>query len=160
MMASLRQAAAADYAHVASWIGDATTCRRWAGPGLHYPFAAEDLPQLLIKPGARSYCLGPEDSAPYGFGQHWPRGEQSVHLGRIIIAPTLRSRGLGIRLVRLLCERALAESGASEVTLMVYRDNPTAFGLYQRLGFVGDEGLSRADALYMRLAASHLPKIP
>jgi ribosomal protein S18 acetylase RimI-like enzyme len=154
MDASLRTPTPADYWEITSWIVDAKSCLQWAGPRLEFPFAVGELPQLLTMTGGESYCLGPRDASPYGFGQHWPRGPNRVHLGRIIVSPALREKGLGSLLVKQLSARAVAVSGANEVTLNVYRDNPGALSLYRKLGFVPVETESRADAIFMRLDAA------
>jgi len=149
--ALLRAARPSDYAHIAAWIPDADACRRWAGTRVKFPLFAAELPELLVVDGCASYCLADGDSAPYGFGQHWPHAG-AVHLGRIIVSPALRGRGYGRELCEQLCARGLSSTGAAAVTLNVYRDNAVAVALYERLGFVPVESASRPDALLMRLS--------
>jgi ribosomal-protein-alanine N-acetyltransferase len=141
---------AADYDAVASWIPDASACRRWAGPTIPFPFAASELAALLAVPGGASYCLAVGDHAALGFGQYWPRPAGSVHLLRIIVAPDARGNGLGRVLCSQLLEQALAATSAGSITLNVYRDNPAALALYESLGFAVVIEKSSGDALFMR----------
>lgn len=158
----LRAATASDYAAIAGWIPDAQAGLRWAGPRLPFPFAATDLPALLAVPGGgeASYCLSDDAGAACGFGQHWVQQPGAVHLGRIIVAPQARGRGLG----RLLCQQLIGaarhSTGAATVTLRAYRDNSSAVKLYSTLGFVELAAQSTDDVLFMRLRASPLPRRP
>ena len=84
-----------------------------------------------------------------GYAQFWPRDEQRVHLGRIIVSPAARGKGYG----RLLCEQlmqlAITETGLPVLSLRVYRDNPGALHLYQQLGFAEIEADSNDEVLAM-----------
>jgi ribosomal protein S18 acetylase RimI-like enzyme len=42
-----------------------------------------------------------------GFGQYWLTAPGTAHLGRIIVSPQARGRGLGRVLMQLLCAEAL-----------------------------------------------------
>lgn len=136
MNTTLRLARAGDYAVIASWISDAASCARWAGPQLAYPFDIRALPHLLEKPGSNAMVLTDATDATLGFAQYWQRDAQRVHLGRIIVSPSSRGLGYG----RILCEgllsTALSHTGRSIASLRVYRDNPAAQNLYRQMGFV------------------------
>jgi [ribosomal protein S18]-alanine N-acetyltransferase len=147
----LRPARSTDYAAIAGWVPDAEACARWAGPRLPFPFRADELETLLAMPGAASWCLAVGDGPPCAFGQHWVRTPGAVHLGRIIVAPERRGRGLGRLLCRQLVVAAVGASGAGVVTLRVYRDNRRAAELYRSLGFVPVESESTPDVFFMRL---------
>lgn len=140
-----------DYEAIAQWLPDADATLRWAGPLLRWPFTGGTLPALLAAPNATSRVLGPPDEPPLGFGQHWPRDDGAVHLGRLLVAPGLRGRGFG----RLLLERLIAEvrdrHGAVPITLRVYRDNAPALALYMRFGFRPLDDAGDADVAFMRL---------
>ncbi|MEJ2629808.1 MAG: GNAT family protein [Acidihalobacter sp.] len=147
----LRKPKGDDYPVIASWIGDAVACARWAGPHVTYPFAAQDLPEVLDMQERRSRVLGSADiSQPLGFGQFRTIREGEVHLGRIIVASGYRGRGLGKQMCRLLMQEATAETGVDVFTLRVYRDNPAARAVYMALGFQPFEAESDADLLFMR----------
>jgi ribosomal-protein-alanine N-acetyltransferase len=153
MEASLRIPELADYQAMTSWIPDAEACARWAGPHVPFPFSAEMLPELLSMPGGRSYSLIDPANQCIGFGQHWMTEPRNVHLGRIIVAPTMRGSGIGRILCELLIKQAVQTAGASTITLRVYRDNPIALSLYLSLGFGVVQPESTADILFMRRTA-------
>lgn len=156
MNASLRAPISSDYVAIASWIPDATAGLRWAGPRLPFPFSASDLPALLAVPGGGefSYCLVDDSASPCGFGQHWVLQPGAVHLGRIIVAPKARGRGLGWMLCQQLISAALRSTSATAVTLRAYRDNFTAVELYSSLGFSEVAAESTDDVLFMKMLAN------
>jgi ribosomal protein S18 acetylase RimI-like enzyme len=143
----------ADYDAIASWIPDAAACLRWAGPRLRFPFSAAELPALLTVAGGESYCLF-DGTETCGFGQHWVLTPGAVHLGRIILSPSTRGKGLGRVLCRQLATKAVQSTGAHTVTLRVYRDNAAALALYASLGFTPVESDSDGDVLFMRAEAA------
>jgi ribosomal protein S18 acetylase RimI-like enzyme len=110
---------------------------------------AAELPQLLAMPGASSYCLREDVAKPLGFGQYWVETADSVHLGRIIVSPHERGRGLGKTLCQLLVTEAARRTGAARATLRVYKDNAAAIAIYSSLGFVVVERESMDDVFTM-----------
>jgi ribosomal protein S18 acetylase RimI-like enzyme len=58
-------------------------------------------------------------------------------------------------LCRQLATKAVQSTGASTVTLRVYRDNAAALALYASLGFTRVESDSDGDVLFMRAEAAH-----
>ena len=155
MKATLRTPKQADYDAIAAWISDEKACSRWAGPSVPFPFVSENLSELLAVEGCSNYCLPDIDNNCVGFGQFWPGKQGAVHIGRIIISPEARGNGAG----RLLCEKLIAKArqstGASTVTLRVYRDNHAARSLYSSLGFFVIESESTDEVLFMSAAANH-----
>lgn len=152
----MRIAKISDFETISSWIPDAAAARRWAGPLLSFPFAAADLPAALAIPGCEtsSLCLVNDDQAPLGFGQYWVFQVDAVHLGRIIVDPNARGRGLGRRLCQQLIEAAIEATRAKAVTLRAYRDNATAVALYESMGFSEVAAESTDEILFMRKAVS------
>lgn len=155
MNTSLRQAIASDYLALASWVPNEAAGRRWAGPRLPFPFLAQDLPALLAVPGGgeASYTLSDATGVPQGFGQHWVLQPRAVHLGRIIVGPEFRGRGLGRELCVQLISAALQATAATAVTLRAYKDNLAAVALYSSLGFVELAAESSDDAFFMKMEA-------
>jgi ribosomal protein S18 acetylase RimI-like enzyme len=149
MNATLRTPTAADYEVIASWVPDAKACERWAGPQLRYPFIAAELPRLLAMPDASSFCLREGDDTPIGFGQFWVKAPGFVHLGRIIVSPHERGRGLGRQLCELLVAKAARLTKAKTITLRVYKDNASAIAIYSSLGFMVVESQSTEEAWAM-----------
>lgn len=149
MQYTLRRPQTIDYDAVASWVTDADACARWAGPHLPFPFSASDLPALLSIAGMESHCLADGPAACHGFGQYWVFTPDTVHLGRIIVAPTVRGRGVGRLLCQQLITAALHKTGAERITLRVYRSNTPAATLYSSLGFVAVESESTEEVQFM-----------
>lgn len=147
----LRPPTESDYAPIASWIPDAKAALRWAGPLLNFPFPALHLSAALAVPGyeVSSYCLVDGNLQPEGFGQHWVSQPGFVHLGRIIVSPGARGRGIGRLLCQELLDTAISSSQAKAATLRVYRDNTAAVRLYESLGFQEVKAESTPEVLFM-----------
>lgn len=60
--------------------------------------------------------------------------EDEVELARIIVAPAVRSKGVGVALVRTLLMEALA-TGRAGIFLRVRPENAIAIRTYARAGF-------------------------
>lgn len=97
---------------------DAALFRRWhADPDVH-PFVL---------------CA---DGELHGYGEVWTdEAEGEAELARIVVAPDVRGRGLGRRLVRLPVARAEA-LGFDEIWLRVIPSNEAAIACYRGAGFV------------------------
>jgi RimJ/RimL family protein N-acetyltransferase len=146
---TLRPPRPVDYSTLASWVPDAQACLVWAGPLIPFPISVELLDQQLAVASGRSYFLTDANDGPVGFGQHWVLKPGSVHLGRIIVAPTHRGKGVGRSLCTQLVLHAKAFSGASTVTLRVFRANLPAHRMYESLGFSAIEEASDDELLFM-----------
>ena len=107
-----------------------------------------------------SYTLIDETSVICGFGQFWIAMPGAVHLGRIIVAPTKRGKGHGRSLCLQLINRAVEKTGASKITLRVYRDNKAAWSLYSALGFKVVDGKSTDDVMFMSAEVQHINSTP
>lgn len=150
MEPSLRPVQPSNYATVASWPESSGATQRWAGPGVPFPLPPEWFAQVLeleVRPG---WVLLDEQGVCVGFGQYWMTGTGTAHLGRIIVSPLARGRGLGRLLVQSLSAQALRESGIQRLTLRVYRDNTAAVALYRDLGFQQVEASSTPELLFMQ----------
>ncbi|QDL54949.1 GNAT family N-acetyltransferase [Rhodoferax aquaticus] len=153
MQLSLRPPCPSDYITLATWIPDAASCLRWAGPKVSFPFEADRLAELLYVDQSVSYCLAHSDDVPLAFAQHWVIAPGAVHLGRILVDPHRRGQGLGRMLCTQLIAAALAHTQANSATLRVYADNLGAQQLYQSLGFVREAVQSTQELDFMRLPA-------
>ena len=149
MASALHPATAGDYAELATWLPDAATTLRWAVPRVVFPFNAAQLERQVQVPGGRSFALH-SSGETVAFGQYWVLAAPSVHLGRLIVAPKHRGQGFGRELCRQLMAAAKDDTGASSVTLRVYRDNTLALGLYLSLGFRQEAEESEGQVLFMR----------
>lgn len=137
-----------DYEQLASWITDAWSCSRWAGPSVPFPFDANDLPKWLSAGIGHSLTLRQQGQTDLlGFGQWFDKGYGLVRLARIIIAPNQRGKGLGRILCQQIMDNARTSMAVETFSLGVYRDNPAALATYLRLGFHIVEELSNAESL-------------
>ena len=116
-----------------SWFPSRESCQIWGGPEFRFPFTAQsfhadchlELPSRVLLDGGGMLC---------GFGQYYLRAGR-CHLARLAIAPALRGRGLGARLIELLSDEGRAALGVEHCSLFVSIANTTALALYERLGF-------------------------
>ena len=130
---SLGRATPAHVLEIMGWFPSAASCRIWGGPEFRFPFTAEsfradchlELPSFALLDAAGTVC---------GFGQYYLRAGR-CHLARLAIAPSLRGRGLGSRLIELLSEAGKAALGVEHCSLFVAIANTAAMTLYRRLGF-------------------------
>lgn len=60
---------------------------------------------------------------------------KSLRIGRVVIDPALRGRGLGAGMMRAAVEKSFRELGMHRVTLWVLDDNHSAIASYERVGF-------------------------
>ncbi len=61
---------------------------------------------------------------------------------RLAVAPEHRRQGVGLRLISE-GERRLRELGAGRVSVLVWRDDPPAYGLWEAAGYDDDSGVAR-----------------
>ena len=137
------------FAVVAGWLDSPEATLRWAGPGVPFPLPAEAFAAALALPSRPGWTLQDADGTCLGFGQYWQTTLGSTHLGRIIVSPQARGRGLGRVLMTALCAEAVRRTAAMQLTLKVYRDNQAAVALYCDLGFVASEDASTPELLFM-----------
>lgn len=140
------------YAPIASWLDSVAATQRWAGPGVAYPLVPEAFAQVLALAARPGRVLLDEQGDCMGFGQYWLTDPGTAHLGRIIVSPLARGRGLGRVLMQRLGAEALRPPGVRRLTLRVYRDNAAALALYRDLGFQPVEAASTPEVLFMHRA--------
>ena len=146
----LRPVLPAHFAVIAGWLDSPAATRRWAGSGVPFPLPADAFAAALGLPARPGWALLNAAGACVGFGQYWQSAPGCIHLGRIIVAPHARGRGLGSVLMTRLCAEAVRHADVVQLTLNVYRDNAAALALYRDLGFVGSEDASTPELLFMR----------
>ena len=133
----LRRATLAELTEVASWIRSPRECELWAGPRLPFPLDVTVLPARIDFDEARTFAMSSGDRL-VAFGQIVPKALRRAHLARVIVAPTVRGRGHGERLIRSLIDEARRQSH-QRISLNVDRENVAAIALYSKLGFLEAE---------------------
>ncbi|KAA3637127.1 MAG: ribosomal-protein-alanine N-acetyltransferase [Armatimonadetes bacterium] len=81
----------------------------------------------------RSYLVVEGDSGVVGYGGLL-MVEEDAHITTLAVAPEMRGKRLGVKLMLALVDEALAH-GARHLTLEVRVSNTPAQGLYERFGF-------------------------
>lgn len=156
---TFRSATPSDLSMVISWIKNADECLTWAGPAVTFPIQPAVLRSQIEYSPDNSYCLLDKERL-VAFGQLIEKGEQRLHLARIIVAPDARGNGYGRNLCQCLIARA--DYLKSEVlTLNVYQNNISALKLYRTVGFEPvtepDDSLP-AEVVHMRYPPSEETK--
>ncbi len=139
-----------DITELMTWFSNDDQVRRWGGPSFRYPFTKE---QFIIDLKLNElYSFGIFDNQRLiAFGQYYNRLDR-CHLGRLVVSPRWRKRGVGTALIEKLCTSGQQALGLSSYSLFVLRNNHSAVRLYQRCGFKEadyPETISIPDCLYM-----------
>ena len=119
---------------VAGWAASAQEVSLLSGRD-EFPFPADLLTSWRkVADDIKAYLFF-DGETPVGYGELWLDDEEDeVELARIIVAPDLRGKGIGVDFVRALLQPALT-SGYADVFLRVRPDNEPAIRTYLRVGF-------------------------
>lgn len=132
-MFSLRPRTFADCEEMTRWVPDADSLYLFTGPRLNWPLTSGQLSAMELT-GLSAWMLVEEgDETPLGHFDLVLEG-QIVRIGRVIIAPAHRRRGLAHVLINLAIDQA-KQLGASEMLLNVISGNEPAIRVYERAGF-------------------------
>ena len=103
--------------------------QQWAGDALLYPLTIEALNDL-------SHCFRIEVEGSFiGIIQQIRVEGSNVHIGRFLINPSLTGKGLGTSAMQLFIAMLFEDKSVHSISLNVFDDNPSAKGLYTKLGF-------------------------
>ncbi len=143
-----------DYlATLRSWFTDQAMLDKWAGPNFRFPHSAQSFTEDIKCQTLASYCLINEHNELLAFGQYYPRLGH-CHLGRLVVNPKYRRKGLASILIKALAANGMAELQLSSLSLFVLTDNISALNAYQKLGFIKQdypEPMPLANCVYMVL---------
>ena len=135
----LISAHATDVVALYDWFADEKQIASWGGPGFTYPMSPEDFLNTLKLEELASFWMVNSKGDKIGFCQFYMR-LQRYHLGRLVVSPEHRGKGLGQVLVTLLLQQVQEHSpdqqALPQASLFVLKDNPAAIGCYLSLGFV------------------------
>ncbi|WP_371195411.1 GNAT family N-acetyltransferase [Glaciecola sp. SC05] len=126
------------YVPLLSWVRQAENFVHWAGPSLKPASNPAELEISLHTNNYESFSLvknvhQQEELLGFGQIQIWSK---RAHLGRLIIAPQHRRKGLSYILINRLMELASQQHAIQSVSLFVYDENVGAKTSYENLGFV------------------------
>jgi RimJ/RimL family protein N-acetyltransferase len=117
---------------VVAWASSPREGDRWASVG---EATEQTMARWHAETGVHPFVLV-VDGSPRGYGEVWEDpDEDEAELGRVIVDPEVRGRGLGRLLVTLLAERA-RELGYDQIWVRVVPTNRAATTCYARAGFV------------------------
>ncbi len=103
--------------------------QQWAGDALSYPLTIEAI-------NALPHCFRIEAEGSFiGMIQQIKVEENNIHIGRFLINPSLTGKGLGSLAMQLFIAMLFEDKSVHSISLNVFDDNPSAKGLYRKLGF-------------------------
>ena len=126
---------ASDAQDIAGWATSADEARWWGGHTVPWPVDPSIFRAWHEDPDVRPYVLR-EDGDLLAYGEVWvDDDEQEVELGRIIVRPERRGRGVGRLVVGLLLDQA-KKTGYRSAFVRVAAENAAGRACYQAAGFV------------------------
>ena len=118
-----------------TWFSTQQQVFQWAGSSFRYPYDVATFTEDLSLQRLASFALVSDTQELLGFGQYYPRLEK-CHLGRIVINPIWRGKGISRTLVEMLNACGLKQLRLQQSSLFVLKDNQAAINSYLKLGFV------------------------
>lgn len=118
-----------------SWFSNQQETYQWGGPEFPFPFDTDSFRKGLKLDELNSFALIDDNDQFVAFGQFYLRIGR-CHLGRLVVNPSHRGRGIGKVLVQHLIEKGHENLNVSECSLFVLKDNHNALQLYLSLGFI------------------------
>lgn len=137
-----------DLDEIVSWVADAAELYRFSGPRLRWPLTAHQFRTITAKHGLVPFVVvSTADDVVAHFDLDLEG--RNARLGRVIIKPGLRGRGLAGRVAQLAVGQA-RRLGADRIRLSVIATNEPAIRAYLRAGFAVQPGSSpREDVTVM-----------
>lgn len=154
---SIRVREEGDVQEIVEWVPDATALYLFSGPRLRWPLTASQLQGMVTLEGLTPSVVVTSSGELVGHFDLTVAGPVA-RLGRVIVNPALRGRGLAGVIVNL----AVAEAqrlGADVVRLTVISTNEPAVRAYRRAGFAlvaGDPERGDVTAMERSVVASSL----
>ncbi len=132
---TVRTREASDLTAVVDWVPDSDALYLFAATSLTWPLTPQQLADVGEAPGRTSWMLidAADPSTPLAHADVTVKGDRA-RIGRVIVDPARRGRGLGAALVRALIGEA-RRVGCTRVDLVVIPGNARAFRTYEGLGF-------------------------
>ncbi|MEV7866270.1 GNAT family protein [Streptomyces sp. NPDC088124] len=145
-MIELREFTLADGRLLAAWIDGPVELWTWSGIGFSWPLDERQLAEYAAEsatPLRRSWmAIDVASDQVVGHASVRFDAERSGgRIGRVIVAPEARGKGVGAAMLASVLATAFGELGLERVELGVWTDNSSAIRLYEGLGFVCDRVL-------------------
>jgi ribosomal protein S18 acetylase RimI-like enzyme len=117
-----------------SWFSTKQELIDWSGPNFRYPFDLASFGADLKLNTLNSFVLVSNESDFLAFGQYYQRLNK-CHLGRIIVNPEFRGKGIISEFLSQICKIGLNQFGLKECSLFVLGHNNGAIKAYEKFGF-------------------------
>lgn len=129
-----------DIDRLIGWFPTPESLFVWTATTFEYPLTREQVKKFVDEcraRGDRQFFKAVSDGEVFG---HIELGaidhrNKSLRIGRVVIDPALRGRGLGAGMMRAAVERSFEELKMHRVELWVLDDNRRAIAAYERVGF-------------------------
>jgi RimJ/RimL family protein N-acetyltransferase len=152
MRIHLRAIRADDFQSILSWVGTHEELVQWSGPwNFDFPLDESQLTRFFLTENVehgikrKQFVAVAEDSpepiGQIGFSRIWSK-TNAAHLGPVIVAPSLRGKGIASQMVRELLRIGFTELHLHRIELVVFDFNKPAIACYEKAGFRA-EGLLR-----------------
>jgi RimJ/RimL family protein N-acetyltransferase len=132
----------ADIDRLAGWIPSLEAHLVWTAAVFEYPLPREPFERFMRESAERRDRLffKAVDSESGEACGHIELGaidhrNRSLRIGRVLLAPAFRGRGLGMEMMRAALALAFDGLGMHRVELGVFDMNPRAIASYERVGF-------------------------
>lgn len=118
-----------------TWFPDKQSAENWGGPGIRFPFTDVNFLEAIRWQKMSSWSLLGGQNELRGFGQYYRKAER-CHLARLVIAPSLRSKGHGHQFIGELMRVGMSDLDVNECSLFVVSSNTKAINCYTSLNYV------------------------
>jgi len=116
------------------WFTNEDELKDWAGPNFRFPYDLDSFTNDLSLDSLNSFSLLSDKSRFLAFGQYYLRLGR-CHLGRLIVAPHYRGRGVAATFLSELSRHGMKRLGVSSLSLFVLSHNESAIKAYEKFGF-------------------------
>ena len=120
---------------IMSWFENEQQLKIWSGPNFRYPFDQTTFIEDLNLDSLDSFVLISDDFQLLAFGQCYKRVSR-CHLGRLVVAPKWRGKGVIIKFITLISEYGMNKFNVQDCSLFVLEKNRPAIKAYEKIGFI------------------------
>ncbi|WP_281560411.1 GNAT family N-acetyltransferase [Thalassomonas sp. RHCl1] len=117
-----------------AWFSSEDELNEWSGPNFRYPYDLSSFSEDLKLDSLNSFSLVSDNNEFCAFGQYYLRLGR-CHLGRLIVNPKFRGKGIASQLMRSICDLGLLQLKVKECSLFVLSHNEKAIKAYEKFGF-------------------------
>lgn len=137
----LRPYRKSDFGWIEGWLLDARTHALWCAGRLPFPLAKETFQDMMETTerewGSCGYVFTEDSGRPVGFFMYNVNVEDSSgFVSYIVVDSSLRGKGYGTQMIKLLLKYAFDITNAAVVRLNVFDVNERAKRCYEKAGFV------------------------